>query len=379
METTDAFAKVNALTQEQREHAYEQARLRIAGSKPQPTQKPELQDFLRHTESHYPQWVTVLVRVLTVFTLIVVFLPSAMRLHAVALQTNMDIDSIKHSVPSAYLAAIATVIMAEIGQTIMSLASATTQSWTQKAALTFGAIICTFIALSGNAIAMADTATSNVFAFLETFAPPILVLILASIIKAQMMDAIAAKYNARVAYGQAVTQWQNENAYMEQLWNTAYANATDTPAYATVLADALREALRNANKQSKAVLRSLTVQDWRALVLRERAAGEWWRQAEIEAQAEASRIAQEEARLHAAELRSSESGKSTGATGEVAKAKTLHEGDAWVKVCPVCNLKFEGDTHRQASNRLSAHMKRHANEARRASDEDTKPTEAIQA
>lgn len=377
MQTTDAINRVNALTQEQRDAAYAVARERIAGRKPQATAPPELAQFLAQANTHYPAWVTTLVRGLTVFTLVVVFLPSAMRLHAVALTTNNAIASLSANSASVYVAALATVIMAEIGQTIMSLASAVTQSRTQKLALWFGALVCTGIALSGNALAMQDHALDNAFSFLETFAPPLLVLILAQIIKTQMMDAIALRYEAGIAYRNAYATWERDTQYAMQAWDAAYNGANANEDWPVVLANALRDALRNANKQSKAVLRELTAQDWRALVLRERNASEWWREVEAEVREDAKRIAAEEAKLQVILRKAQpESGKSTGATGEVASATTLRDGDTWVKVCPECAMRFEGASKRQATMRLVAHMKAHRNaERKQGVEEDTQPVE----
>lgn len=374
MQVSDAFYKVNALTQEQRDAAYAAARKRIAGIEPVPGDEPKRSVYNRHSVSRFPAWVMILVTVLCLVMLVVAFLPSAMRLHAVALATNAVV--LLHAT-SVYAAAIATVMMAEIGQVIFSLAAATNDASWQRRTLLGGALVCTLIALSGNAVAMGTHALDNLFAFLETFAPPVLVLITAQILKTQMLHATESKHAADLKYHDDHATWERNHAAAKSEWLTRYTNATSAREWDATLANALRDALRAANRQSKAVLRELTPTDWRALILRERSAEEWWQQAEREAAAEAERIALEEARLREEEatarlrrLEGQRSGThSTGATGEVASAETLRAGNAFVKVCPQCGERFEGDTLRSATNRLVAHMKRHANE-RRAATQD---------
>lgn len=356
METENqAINKVNALTQEQRDSAYDAARKRIVG------QPPQEQSTV--VDGRFPKWVSTTVTGLCMVMLCVAFLPSAMRLNAIAIETNSEI--MQH-LTSIYLAAVATVMMAEIGQIIFSLAAAINDSRWQRYMLLFGALVCTLIALSGNAVAMGNYAFRNVFAFLETFAPPVLVLIVAQILKTQMLHATEAKHANKRTYAIALSTW-----------NAAYATANNADAWENVLANALRDALRAANRQSKAVLRDLTNADWRALIIRERNAEEWWKVATLEADnAEAQRLAQSYAALVA-----SQSGThSTGATGEVAAARLTRKGEMYVKECPECKKKFEGDTQRKATNKLVAHMRVHAREQRAfaltnvaITDEDTEP------
>jgi hypothetical protein len=371
METVNqAINKVNPLTQEQRDEAYNATRKRIAG--------PEPVFSTTGVDDKYPRWITRTVTVLCLIMLVVAFLPSAMRLNAVALTTNLEI--MEHET-SVYVAALATVVMAEIGQIIFSLAAATNADKWQRRMLVFGAIVCTLIALSGNAGSMGIKALESVFAFLETFAPPVLVLIIAQILKSQMLHATEATHTSK-----------RNHAHALMTWNAAYANANNAAAWDDTLANALRDALRSANRQSKAVLRELTNADWRALVIRERSAEEWWKVAAVEADqrnAELERLRNEEdlriAMQERIQHRALEVGSySTGATGEVASAKLTRKGDMYVKECPECKKKFEGDTQRKATNKLVAHMRVHAREQRAfaltnvpALEDDTEPVEAI--
>ena len=373
METEkQAINRINSLTQEQRDAAYNAARNRIAGAQPQRESSTP--------DSRFPKWVSQSVTGLCFAMLCVAFLPSAMRLNAIAIHTNAEI--MQHAT-SVYVAAIATVAMAEIGQIIFSLAAAINDARWQKYLLSFGALICTLIALSGNANAMGTHAFENLFAFLDTFAPPVLVLIAAQILKTQMLHATEATHANKRSFESAT-----------QAWNAAYANAHLTQEWSDVLANCLRDALRAANKQSKVVLRDLTNADWRALVINERNAEEWYKVATQEAQnAEAQRIADaERLRLESerneqrialeeqTRLRLMDSGASTGTTGEVANARLIRKGSAFVRECPECKKKFEGDTERKATNKLVAHMRVHVRERRAfaltnvpSTEEDTEP------
>lgn len=395
MQTTDAVNRVNALTQEQRDNAYEVARLRVAGAKPVAGSEPTLAQYATSADSHYPEWVTRLIRALTVIMLVVAFLPSAMRLHAIALKTNEGIVTIAGSTLSVHAAALATVIMAEIGQTIMSLASTVARNKWQQGALVLGAGICTAIALSGNALAMSEVSANNIFSFLETFAPPLLVLISAQIIKAQMLDDIERKHEANTQYATAKQEWEHAQRLAVVNWNNAYNTAHLALEWDNVLANVLRDALRQANRSSKAVLRTLTPQDWRALVIRERNAAEWWQRVETEARKEAEQLAQEEARIEALERseqlrkKHAQSGtKSGSATGEVASVVAQRNGDKWVVECPRCGKPFTGAAEVNARNAVNAHLRWHLRRDKRVdsaaldsepdvTEADTKPAEKV--
>lgn len=365
---SDTIQRINALTQEQRDAAYEAARLRIAGKQPQRA------DFDAQTQSDYPQWVVAIVTVLCVIFLLFAFIPSAQRLHAVALRTNAQIEGVAQNEGSVYSAALATVFMAEIGQVLFSLAASTVIAKANARRrirlpnmLTLASWICLAIALSGNAVALGDHATESSIAFLETYAPPILVLITASVLKAQLLIAISQRFNAERSYTEALA-----------VWKTQYGNAQQHASFDRTLANTLRDAIRNANKVSKAALRELTDQDWRALVLRERNASEWWDATGMELPAEVP------APLPLPEVRNvplrlvgdvANGVSSTPATGEAANAAARMEGNMYVKECPQCGEAFRGETPRSATNRLVAHLKKHANERKNAQQ----PVEAVHA
>lgn len=374
-ETTAAFLQISALTQAQRDAAYIAARSRIAGPQPQ------LADFAPQQYARYPAWVTGWVVVLCVIFLVAAFVPSAQRLHAVALQTNQAIAGIGSHEASYRAAAAATVLMAEAGQIVFSLAAATISAQRLRflriplpGALTLASWICLAIALAGNAAAVGQPQTNaalatQVITLLETYAPPFLVLINANVLKAQMLNAIEGRHAAQSQFQRALAEWR-----------TAIAEAERHDRWLIELANALRAALEAHNKRSSRVLRELTVEDWYALIARERSAAEWYA-------AEARRLTHQAAPPAAAHPQVTASTTSTDPTPPVASTvppalkaaataprsgrtagKRTFETDGAVRAnadgtftatCPYCSNSFTKPTHAGATNALGTHIGRY--------------------
>lgn len=277
--------RINALTQAQLDAAYEQARTRIAGPQPEPQAEPDKRAFLAQAISRYPRWLSILIYSLCALMLVVAFLPSAMRLYHIGQATVGQTFTDNASV---VVAAICIVLMAEVGQIIFSLALAVTVVRWQVVALIVGAFICTLIALTGNAAAVYGSASlinpddppptpaGEVFKFLETFAPPILVLITAQILKTQLLHAIQDKYAAEQQHAERVEAMRRQYAEAEKQWREAVASAHLTSDWDRTLAVAIFDALRSANAGSKAIIRELSSEERRWLVTRERSGAEWW-------------------------------------------------------------------------------------------------------
>jgi hypothetical protein len=339
---TPAFYRVNALRDDQRDAAYERARQRIAGRKPTQT------EFMQQRIDKYPRSFVIAIVFLSGLMLIAAYLPSAMRIHSVALENYGQVITQEMS---KYVAALCIVLMSETGQIVFSLASATSEQRKRRIGFAFGALVCTAIALSGNAVASGAHATQNAFAFLETFAPPVLTLITAEVLKSQALNAIADRHRAHTQYEIALDAWQR-----------SITDAENDAAWKRTLANVLKDALRDANKRSHAVLRELTQDDWYALTMRERHALEWVDAAEQRLEQARQRLATQ------TEAQTQSGGHSTGATGEVAAQTIAQSGDAYVIACPHCAREFEGTSERHAQMRLTAHMKAHKNEQRRLTD-----------
>jgi hypothetical protein len=194
---------------------------------------------------------------------------------------------------------------------------------------------------------MGNAALESSVAFLETYAPPVLVLITANILKAQMLHTVAERYAAQQAFASALAAWQ-----------TLYDDAETHPAWGRTLANALRDGLRAANKRSSAVLRDLTDADWFALIDRERSSQKSGTSARLSAETQAE---QKASPTHA------RSGQTNGnATGDIAGTQTTQEGSLYVKHCPICDKRFEGKSPRGVTNAVVAHQKSHKAEERAA-------------
>lgn len=352
-EVSEAFYKINPLLDEQRLSAYDSARRRIAGIEPTQGDAPQLANYYANAFRKYSPATEATIMRVTNIVMFAAFTPSALRIFIAGFEASV------HAIPAfeaAIVIGLMSVILAESGQIAFTLAASVTQGRVLRASLWIAAAICTLLALVGNAHVVRPWHNGSAFAWLETFAPPILVLIAANVRKAQVLNANAERFDAQQKYTDALKLWQSDYDTQRRAWETAFASAHLDAAWDRTLANVLRDELRKANRQSKAVLRELTTQDWRALVLRERAAEEWWDAAEAAAQAA---VAQER-------NASGRSGTTNGnATGEIANVPTQQVGDMFVKECPVCGERFEGKTRRSAVNALVAHHKKHANEERK--------------
>ena len=107
------------LTQEQRQAARQAARQAVIRSI---GPRPAREHFAHHTISKYPPSVTRLISILCIVLLLAAFTPSAIRLYVIGSQTFGQ--AISNSVAMTAVG-LATVLSAEVGQVVFSLALAT--------------------------------------------------------------------------------------------------------------------------------------------------------------------------------------------------------------------------------------------------------------
>jgi hypothetical protein len=107
------------------------------------------------------------------------------------------------------------------------------------------------------------------FAWLESIAPPLLVLSTAYVMKEQILETIEIRHANERAFQVALAEWQTATAMPEEYptWMQFYANA-------------LQDALRKANARRKEILSQMTVEDWRLAVGREMRADMWYQNVE---------------------------------------------------------------------------------------------------
>jgi hypothetical protein len=256
------LSQIKPLTQEERQLAHAAAKeavMRNIGERPQ-------RDHYNHHAAHrYPPLVTKLISGLCIALLLAAFTPSAIRLYVIGSQT------FGAAVPyelAMVAVGIATVLTAEIGQVVFSLALATLGTTTSTRRLLYVSMgIATAIALVGNVQVALPGHTTSPFAWLEAIAPPLLVLSTAYVLKEQLLEAIELRHVNERAYQEAVNEWQRAtiNPEAHSQWMQFYANA-------------LRDALRKTNNRRREALEGLSTADWRALIYRELQADNWYEQ-----------------------------------------------------------------------------------------------------
>lgn len=256
------MSDLKPLTQEQRQMAREAAQdavTRAVG------QRPERSHFAAATISRYPAGVTRLITVLAVVLLLAAFTPSAIRLYVIGSQT---FGAAINNTAAMRLVGLATVLSAETGQVVFSLALATLGKTRQTRFLLYiSAALATGIALVGNVQIALPGHTGSPFAWLEAIAPPLLVLSTAYVLKGQMLGAIEQRHSNEIAFQAALESWRAATAEPEShpRWSQMYANA-------------LRDQLRKANARRQDALADMTTADWRAAVYREIQAEEWYQE-----------------------------------------------------------------------------------------------------
>jgi hypothetical protein len=111
----------------------------------------------------------------------------------------------------------------------------------------------------------------DVFSFLEAVIPVFAVLFIAFIGERIILEALETRHANERAYQEALHSWQVASNTPEQ-----------HPRYMSALANALRDALKNANSegsgatQRKALMSAFTVEHWKPLVWREMQADQWY-------------------------------------------------------------------------------------------------------
>lgn len=262
------LAQIKPLTQEERQLAHaaaEEAVMRDIGERPQ-------RDHYNHYATHrYPPMVTKLITGLCIALLLAAFTPSAIRLYVIGSST------FGATVPyelAMIAVGIATVLTAEVGQVVFSLALATLGTTPNARRLLYTSMgIATAIALVGNVQVALPGHMHSPFAWLEAIAPPLLVLSTAYVLKEQMLEAIELRHANERAYQEASNDWQRAtiNPEAHSQWMQFYANA-------------LRDALRKGNSRRREALEGLNTADWRALIYRELQADNWYEQPPQEVQ-----------------------------------------------------------------------------------------------
>lgn len=250
------------LTQEQRQMARQAARQAVIQST---GPRPVREQYAQHTISKYPPSVTRLISFLCIILLLAAFTPSAIRLYVIGSQTfGQAIDN----AAAMTLVGLATVLSAEVGQVVFSLALATLgTSRTSRRLLYLSMGITTILALTGNIQTSLPGHTDSPFAWLEAVTPPLLVLSTAYVLKEQMLSAMETRHANEIGYQAVLAEWQS-----------ATADPEAHPHWAQFYANALRDAVWKVNHRRKETLNQMTQNDWYWAVTREMQADSWYKE-----------------------------------------------------------------------------------------------------
>jgi hypothetical protein len=161
---------------------------------------------------------------------------------------------------------LATVLSAEVGQVVFSLALATLgTSKSSRRLLSTSMAISTILSLVGNIQISLPRHTNSPFAWPEAIAPPVLVLSTAYVLKEQVLESIERRQADEREFQVALTDWQ-----------AAISNPEDHPQWLQFYANALRDALRKTNARRQETLNQMSQDSWRIAVTRGMRADLWY-------------------------------------------------------------------------------------------------------
>ena len=249
--------------------------------------------------SRYPAWVTRGVGVLMVVVFIAAALPSLFRLYTAGrdyfttgniAQTTLtgstptdstltgapvvsaaEADTVKRGINDGVQGAIvgvSTFLLAEFLIVLSTIAARVYFTGRARAAFVIPIMLGLAVAFVGNYVVARP---HDVFSWLETIVPPIAVLFMALVGERLILDAVESMHAGEVAYQTASAAHRAH--LLDLTTHAAYRNA-----YAT----ALRKALIEANVKGvgatarRDLMATFTPPVWRALVIRELAADNWF-------------------------------------------------------------------------------------------------------
>lgn len=256
----DLFTQFRPLYESERDAAYEVARLKIAGKKPE--------DLVPHNEltSKYPVGVTRFIRVVVTLVLIAAFFPSAFRVFRAGFEAFNQ--SIPGEVFMAGIVGLASVMLAELGQIICTMALAVFDTSRFARGILWASVFTfTLFALVGNYEIAKPWDGKGLFPYLEAVVPTLLVVSMAYILKQQWLDTIADRHALKQKYDNAMAAYKLK-----------YDTAEDQDGWKRTYANTLRDTLRRVYVKigQKEEIASLTTAQWTMLVNREMRAGEWY-------------------------------------------------------------------------------------------------------
>ncbi len=272
----EVLAALQPLTEAERLDARDRARqhvMRLAGPRPARDQ------FRDYTASEYPRWLTLGVGAMLVIVFAAAANVSVFRLFTAGRDHFLESIGIEWQAAivgaSSFLLAEFMVIAATIALRIYFKGR---DRWLMAVPIGLGLLM----AFVGNwAISQPQVAltAAGLWSILETATPPAAVLFMAVIGERLILESLRNRHRNEQAFQAALADWQQATAEPERspAWRRSYANA-------------LKEAIREANgsgrgqKERRELMAALRGPEWAALVLREMQADRWFEEA-IAAQA----------------------------------------------------------------------------------------------
>lgn len=252
---------IRPLTQEERQEAVLAAKEAVKASF---GPEPQLQAFVSRS---YRSPLSMAVWALSIVVLLSAFILSSMRMYDIGYRTFTE--TIDHP-QSATAAGLAIIILSEITQVISGVASGQTKSRLLKVALWAIGLGATVLAIVGNFEVVSPFERDHVvFAFIEAVFPPIVVLVIAHVVKFQLLKGAMERAEAEANFLKQHEAWERNVS----------ADPTTHERWMQFLANALRDKLRQVNARTKAgreILPTLSTADWKRLVARELEADSWY-------------------------------------------------------------------------------------------------------
>lgn len=212
--------KVAVLTEGERERAFELARERVAGK------VPTLQAEKKGLISEYPPGVQVLIIVLCLCLLLFALIPSALRLYVAGSSTFCE--KVQLGGITCDAAGVSTIFTAELGQILFLLTVGVFgRTNTTKRIFYGGAFLATAIALIGNLHIAQPWATGMVFSWVESLAPPVLVMGVGYAFKELLLTALRGHVSAAQAYNRKLEERHTifEDPTAQASWLRYYSTA----------------------------------------------------------------------------------------------------------------------------------------------------------
>ena len=279
------------LTDDLRHQAREQARESVArefGDEPIP------EDFDKRSVGEYPGWLVWLVGLLMILVLGAAANISLLRIYTAGYDYALEslrndegnaevwgtepsediINQAKSVGVSMFILAEFTVVICVVAKKLYFATPAENVRWWRRSTawLNLAITLSLAIALVGNWVATSPD-DADVWAILETLAPPVIVLVIALILEGMVLHSVKERHGRTLLYERALAKWQADTSITSlethPLWKARWANA-------------LREAIEQYNARGRGrdervkLMQSLTRQDWSRLVWREMLADEWF-------------------------------------------------------------------------------------------------------